>query len=917
MKKYGGYMKFITKLYTSIGALLLMFFIIAVILMNMLERATVNMSVVVNDLNERIELASEIKYETSRIAVQLNGLLNDRGDEIHSIAANSWEESQMKLQDSIESLENMDKQEKSQELIAKFKVLNESFQSMGQQALTARKLNSEMVIPPSFWTDSQLIKDRMIQIADLLYGLQEQQMKNELLRSKDTYNWAVSIIYIYLAIALCIGIIITIWIIRSLSNNLKKVTAVMKSASTSNFDSLPRIEIISKGELGDIAVAFNKMAQALEEQSRIEKHLKEKAEEQSWLNTKIAEIAILYPEVENVKMLAEVLITKLVPMVGASYGVFYVKEIAEGQQYLQKISTYAELTENNANSRFRFGEGLVGQCAMEKKSILLKEVSDHYIKIVSGTGEAPPKNIIILPVQFEKDVLAVIEIASFESFSPLQVKLLEEVNHNIGIKINSIVNHMKVERLLQESQALTEEFQAQSEELQVQQEELRTTNEKLEEQYEASEQKNIEIEKVKEALEEKAQQLELSSQYKSEFLANMSHELRTPLNSLLILTQILTENGDGNLTAKQLEYMQTIYSSGNDLLHLINDVLDLAKVESGKLDINPNRVELLEVENFIERQFTPIAEQKNIQFIIEMEKGLPETFYTDEQRLKQILKNLLSNAFKFTGSGSVSFIVRKEDIRKKILNRESQSDSMVAFSIIDTGIGIDKDKQETIFDAFKQADGTTSRQYGGTGLGLSISREIAHLLGGYIEVLSEKGKGSTFTLYLPYYQPKPQIADHTGIAEAAVSLYVDESQSKSEDQRSPHGMSTLKNKKILIVDDDIRNVYALTIALEKYEMDIIVAENGREGIEVLIENPDTDLILMDIMMPEMDGFEAMRKIRQIAEFKTLPIIALTAKAMKRSREECLDAGATDYISKPIKLEQLFSLMQVWLYRKEG
>jgi len=911
-------MKFKTKLYTSIGSLLLLFFIIAIILMNMLKQTTVNMNVVVNDLNERIEMASEIKYETSRIGLDLTSMLIVHGNDIQLDATNSWEESHTNLQSAIDSLEKMDKQEKSKELIAKYKTLHDQYLTMGQQAISTKKLNPAMEIPAVFWTDSELIRQRMNQIADLLYGLQEQKMKDELLRSKDTYNWAVTIIYIYLAIALCIGIVFTIWIIRGITNNLNNITEVMKSAITSDFSSLPRIKISTKGELGEIAVSFNRMAHALEEQSKLEKQLIEEAEDQSWLNAKIAEIATIYPEVENVSMLAQLLITKLVPMVGASCGVFYVKEVEEREQYLKKISAYASL-DNKDYMRFRFGEGLIGQCALERRSILLTNVPDHYVKIGSGTGVGSPKNIIILPIQFENDVLAVIEIASFESFCPLQIKLLEAVSNNIGIKINSIVSHMKAERLLQESQALTEELQAQSEELQLQQEELRTTNEKLEEQYIASEQKNKEIEKVREALEEKAQQLELSSQYKSEFLANMSHELRTPLNSLLILAQILAENGDGNLTVEQVEYIQTIYSSGNDLLHLINDVLDLAKVESGKLDVNPKEVALHDVQDFIERQFSPLAIQKNVQFSIKMESSLAGTFYTDEQRLLQILKNLLSNAFKFTERGSVSLDIRKEikGISGQLFKGETREQSMLAFSVIDTGIGIDIDKQETIFDAFKQADGTTSRQYGGTGLGLSISREMAQLLGGYIEVSSTKGNGSTFTLYLPYMQSNSKIIENTALEEAAISLYEDDSLKDLEGPIKQGGISSFKNKKILIVDDDIRNVYALTIALERFEMDIIVAENGREGIEVLKENPETDLILMDIMMPEMDGFEAIRRIRHITEFQTIPIIALTAKAMKRNREECLDAGATDYISKPIDLEQLFSLMQVWLYSKEG
>lgn len=890
----------------------------------MLEQSTVKMNVVINDLNERIEIASTIKDETSLSSNVLTAMLNNLDEEIDIDLMNAWENSNSSLQIAIEALEKKDTQEKSQELISKFKILHESYRNLGQQALTEKKINPNAELTPTLQNDLELFKQRLVQMAELLHSLQEQGLKNELLRSKDTYNWAVENIYIYLVIGLIIGIFFAIWIIKSTSNNLNKVTDVMKQATASDFDTLPRIEIKSKGELSEIAVAFNKMANALEEHTRIEKQLKEEAEELSWLNTKIAEIATLYPEVENVQMLANMLITKLVPMVGASYGVFYLKEVQRNDQYLTRMSSFASNAYEEDRKQFRLGEGLIGQCALLKRHIHLNQVPADYLKIGSGLGEASPRTIMILPVLFEDQVLAVIEIASFEALTPIQIKLLEKVNNNLGIKINSIINHMKVEQLLQESQALTEELQAQSEELQMQQEELRTTNEKLEEQYEASKQQNFEIQEVSAALEEKAQQLELSSKYKSEFLANMSHELRTPLNSLLILAQILSENGEGNLTYKQQEYIKTIHSSGNDLLNLINDILDLAKVESGKLDVISKEVEFNQLRDIIYRQFSHIANKKKVHFSIEFDKALPMTFFTDEQRLQQILKNLLANAFKFTESGSVSLQIHSV-MRNITVNKgeEQKLERMYAFSVVDTGIGIEKEKHESIFDAFKQADGTTSRKYGGTGLGLSICRELAQLLGGFIEVTSEIRSGSTFTLYLPSRQMNNKITNiSTARSEVAVSLdtnYLENSNDQviNEGSMLKHGKSILKNKQILIVDDDIRNVYALTIALENYDMDILVAENGREAVEVLKEHPKTDLILMDIMMPEMDGFEAIQHIRKISGFETIPIIALTAKAMKHSREECLEAGATDYISKPINLEQLFSLMQVWLFTKEG
>ncbi|WP_175638065.1 ATP-binding protein [Metabacillus schmidteae] len=916
-------MKFKTKLYMSIGSLLLLISIIVVILMGMLENSTVNMNVVVNDLNNRINLATNIKYETANIGRHLRELtaINQSSTSNREVL-NAWEESQTNLKQSLEELEDKDTQAKSKELIVKYKTLQESYLTIVQQLLSTQNTD----VNSSLWNEAELIRKRMIQIAELLQGLQEQEMKNELLRSRDTYNWAVKNIYIFLAIGLLIGVGYTIWIIKRMTNNLNHVTSVMKSATNSHFDHLPRIEITQKGEIGEIAIAFNKMAIALENHSKLEKKLKEEAEENSWLKTKFAEIATMYPEVENIKMLSERLITKLVPMVGGSLGVFYVKEVKNSDKYLKKMASYALLDENNKFEYFRFGEGLIGQSAAEKRPILLKSIPEHYINVHSGLGKGTPKNIMILPVQFEGNVLAVIEVASFDVFSSSHIKLLEEVSSNIGITINSIMNRMKVDQLLQESQALTEELQAQSEELQVQQEELRTTNEKLEEQYETSEQKKQEVERIREALEEKAQQLEISSQYKSEFLANMSHELRTPLNSLLILAKILSENSDGNLTFKQQEYIRTIFSSGNDLLKLINDILDLAKVESGKLEVIPKEVKLQTIKEFIIGQFSPISRQNNVDFKIQFHADLPEILLTDEQRLHQILKNLLSNAFKFTEHGSILLSVQK--VNKESLKQfnigSNQVTSMIAFSVTDTGIGIDEEKQEVIFEAFKQADGTTSRQYGGTGLGLSISKNIADLLGGFLEVNSKKGKGSTFTLYLPYEEQKNTMIDRSSREEAAVtreenySMVVNNNGSRDMDHHiEEQGKSLLKGKKILIVDDDIRNVYALTVALEKYELEIVIAENGKEGIEELLNNPDVDLVLMDIMMPEMDGFQAMREIRKIEKFNHIPIIALTAKAMKHSREQCLEVGATDYISKPINLDQLFSLMHVWLYSKEG
>lgn len=906
-------MKFKSKLYASIGFILVLISISVIILMKMLEQSMVNINVVVNELYDRIDIANELKFETGNVGRVFREIIGNQSNDKRNLN-NSWEEINLKISQATESLEKMEKEEQSFALLQKFETLHNSYQDISQQIITTQKLNGNVEVPNELLEEVRLTRERMEQLANLLIGLQEQEMRNELFRSRDTYNWAIRVIYVYLGVALVVGLGLISLLIRNLTKNLNHVTSVMKSVNNHNAGNLPRIDISSTDEIGSIATAFNKMVTELETYSTHEKRLLQEAEEHSWIKTKIAELATMYAGAKDIEMLGRLLISKLVPTVGAGFGVFYYKESEGEQQYLKRKAAYACSETFLKNDRFQIGEGLIGQCVLEKQMILLEQVPEDYIKIQSGTGEGTPKNIIILPIEFEENVLAVIEIGSFESFSSTQIELLEEVANTVGITINSISNHMKAEKLLQESQALTEELQVQSEELQTQQEELRLTNEKLEEQYEASEQKKKELELVKEALEEKAQQLEVSSQYKSEFLANMSHELRTPLNSLLILAKILSENGEGNITEKQMEYIRTIHSSGNDLLLLINDVLDLAKVESGKLDVIRKEIALKTIKVQLMNQFAPIAHQKELQFDIHIEPDVPHHFYTDEHRLNQVLKNLLSNAIKFTEFGSVSLVVQKvknEGVEK------IQDTYMLAFSVIDTGIGVPIEKQGTIFEAFKQADGTTSRKYGGTGLGLSISREIAHLLGGYIELQSKEGEGSKFTLYLPLRDSnKPILVE--SLKEAASSLLKEEDYTLEleNDHLKEAGKSALRNKKVLIVDDDIRNVYALTIALEKCEMDIIVAENGREGIEMLQGNPDTNIILMDVMMPEMDGLEAMRRIRKNHKYEALPIIALTAKAKKRNREECLEAGATDYISKPIDVDQLLSLMHVWLYGKD-
>ena len=386
----------------------------------------------------------------------------------------------------------------------------------------------------------------------------------------------------------------------------------------------------------------------------------------------------------------------------------------------------------------------------------------------------------------------------------------------------------------------------------------------------------------------------------------MSHELRTPLNSLLILSKMLAENRDGNLTPEQVKFAKTVFASGNDLLGLINEILDLSKVEAGKMPIDPREIQLPSVQDYVEQTFRHIAEQKSLGFDIKMSQDVPETMYTDSSRLHQILKNLLSNAFKFTEQGKVELTIRLLDRNQKTaLNPINPNQNTIAFSVKDTGIGIPNEKQSLIFEAFQQADGTTSRKYGGTGLGLTISREIARLLGGWIEVQSTVGTGSVFTLYLPQ--------NYTGVEAKRIQQPEPNSGTENNSAIPPLPEEVdFSGKKILVMDDDVRNIFAINSILELRKMQVIHAENGKLGIDLLKENPDVDLVLMDTMMPEMDGLTATQEIRKMPQFKRLPIISLTAKAMKGDREKAIDAGASDYVTKPVDPEKLLSIMHVWL-----
>ncbi|HYL08833.1 MAG TPA: response regulator, partial [Candidatus Udaeobacter sp.] len=804
------------------------------------------------------------------------------------------------------------------------------------------------------------------------------------------------------------------------------------------------------------------------------KETTEKNTEQDWLKTNLTRFTRMLQGQRDPMAVSKMILSELAPLVNAEHGVFYGMVGANGRPArLAYQGGYAYRANPAVPLEFQLGEGLVGQCALERRRLVITNVPPDYIRINSALGEATPANIVVLPVLFEGDVRAVVELASFRPFSQTHLDFLDQLAESIGIVLNTIEANTRTEDLLKQSQSLATELQSQQDQLQRTNAELAEKARQLSEQNSEIEQRRMEVETAKGLVEEKAEQLALTSRYKSEFLANMSHELRTPLNSLLILAQELAANPDGNLLAKQIEYATIIRSSGTDLLKLINDILDLSKIESGTVALDISNWPLSELKPMLERTFRHVAEATRLAFEVHISSDLPESMQTDPQRLQQILNNLLSNAFKFTERGKVEFVAEPAKSgwspSNELLNRTSQ---VVAFRVMDTGIGIPIDKQQSIFEAFAQADGSTSRKYGGTGLGLSICRELTRLLGGEIRLQSEPGVGSIFTVYLPLIAPgqrralAPAAGDDVGNgtgeapaqgapqpmlvaaggngawqAEAAAvrsngvergtrSLLVVEddpvqrqmivnlmapSNAKTiavgtgdealelldkqqfdcvvldlglpgmsgwqmidelraskklgstpllvytagdlnrrqelklgkaaksiviKDARSPerlkqeilavlHEGSTqesseeamwsngdadveLGGKTVLIVDDDVRNIFALTAMLERQKMNVLSVDSGPEALEVLEQRDDIDLAIVDVMMPEMDGYETMEKIRRVKGFNTKPIIALTAKAMKGDREKCIEAGASDYIAKPVHSAHLLSMLRSWL-----
>jgi HAMP domain-containing protein/signal transduction histidine kinase/CheY-like chemotaxis protein len=842
----------------------------------------------------------------------------------------------------------------------------------------------------------------------------------------------------------------------NLTNQVRSIAEV--ATAVTKGDLTREIAVEASGEMAALKDNINEMILNLKEQTL-------KNAEQDWLKTNLARFSRMLQGERDLTTISHLIMSELAPLVNAQYGVFYVANENESGPTLDLVATYGADRRDELKEKFELREGLIGQAAADKRPMRLNKVPGDFIKIGTGLGAATPANINILPALFEDEVKAVIELASFEEFNETHHTFLNQLMETVGIVLNTIAATMRTEELLKESQLLTQELQSRQTELTRKQEELHATNEELQEKAQLLENekrqveaKNFEIEMARRAVEEKAEQLALTSKYKSEFLANMSHELRTPLNSLLILSKMLADNQQGNLNEKQTEFARTIHGAGTDLLSLINDILDLSKIESGTVAIEIGEMSLNGLKQHMERTFRQLASEKHLRFEVDFDEHLPATIRTDEKRLQQIVLNLLSNAFKFTAEGGVTLAVRLAQDgwspSHPVLREQGHA---VQIEVTDSGIGIPEDKQRLIFEAFQQADGTTSRKYGGTGLGLSISREIANLLGGEIQVRSTVGEGSTFTLYVPLKAPgvAPALAlpavgpmsetaefpaerrieddrddltnqpfvlivedDPTfagvllevahdsslkgvissagsgtlamvrkmrpsaitldlglsdidgfvlldllrhdpesrdipvyvisGAEQAAHALTLGATQvlekpasrsellelfgsigqnlpasgkrkrrKRAETEHAPERKAELAGTELLIVDDDIRNIYSLASVLEAHGATVLHAERGAEGLALIEQNPSISVALIDIMMPEMDGYETMQRIRANPRLSRIPLIAVTAKAMKGDRQKCLDAGASDYISKPVDIDLLLALLRVWIGRSKA
>jgi HAMP domain-containing protein/signal transduction histidine kinase/ActR/RegA family two-component response regulator len=686
---------------------------------------------------------------------------------------------------------------------------------------------------------------------------------------------------------------------RDLTDNVNQLAANLTSQVRAIFevataviqgDLTRSITVEARGEVLGLKDTINQMIANLRDTTRTNT-------EQDWLKTNLAKFFGVMQGQRNLQALTDQIMSELTPVVGAQHGAFYLTEPDAEVATLALTSTYAYQKRKDLSNRFRLGEGLVGQCARERKPIIVTDVPENYVQITSGLGEGAPRNIAVYPVFFENQVRGVIELASFHEFTSVQLAFLEQLMLSIGLAINLIGTSMRTEQLLQQLQGSNVELDRRRRE--------------LEDRARLLEARNREIAEASASLEAKSQELVRVSQYKSQFLTNMSHEIRTPLNSMMILAQMLAANEAKNLSVQQQEWAAIIHSAGRDLLALINQILDLSKVEAGRIETHLQPYPLRELCEFVERTFRPVALQKGLEFSVQLAAGAPVSIVTDRQLLEQILKNLLANAFKFTERGRVELRIGPAPAGQAYRSEAlAHAPAVLAMAVTDSGVGISPDQHDRIFEAFQQADASITRKFGGTGLGLTISREYARTLGGEIAVQSRAGEGSTFTLYVAVEVPAEDAARALPLPAPPAPPALGAAPPTDE-------VAVLAGKKILLVEDDARNLYATTALLERYKMEVIVASNAGEAVAKVREHADLDLVLMDIMMPDVDGYEATRAIHAIEAFAQLPVIALTAKASDSDRSQALAAGCSAYVVKPADTRQLLSVIIQSLHADDG
>ena len=744
--------------------------------------------------------------------------------------------------------------------------------------------------------------------------------------------------------------------VNTLLTTLQNTSVLAKNIAQGNYEVIVE-PVSSKDELG---IALQNMTTALVDHEISISQRQSKLEMEYWIKSTYTEIVDHLQSIKDIETFGDRLLKALIPALGAEVGAYYHTSENESVELfddeftssLSLIASYALDESDDLTKQFSLGEGLIGQSAIERKTIMLADIPDNYLNIKSGSINSKPKNIILFPIEFEESLLSVVEIGSLGMFSQEHQSLIKLLQKNVGVIINNILGRERTEAFLQQSQS-------QGRELFEKHEQLMLANVDLE-------QRKKEVETAKNLIEIKAHELAVASKYKSEFLANMSHELRTPLNSLLVLSKILSQNKEGNLNERQKESASIIHNGGVELLELINEILDLSKVESGKMTLHIETVSFEELITSIKHKFEPLSRGKRFEFIIEEDENLPESFESDSQRTLQILKNLLSNAFKFTQDGMVKlnvFIPHRGTVFKQPhLNK----DNCVGLSVVDSGIGIPEEKQALIFEAFQQADGTTSRNFGGTGLGLTITREMCRLLGGELHISSAPSQGCNFTIYLPfentgkygeeninpatllsfveYHSIQSEIdlskfkvkkvdsvrkgvrskrrSGHKGEAKGAKSIAdkddvfiksklkkIPSSESDSNTTNEQHSSVDCSGHTVLLVDDDMRNIFALAGELEESGLIVRTAENGQHALEILEKEDQIELVMMDMIMPVMDGYEAIREIRANDKLKELPVIALTAQAMPEDKMKCLEAGADEYMNKPVETDKLLLMIQ--------